>query len=97
LPQDLPRVEVDEVCGLTVDREVGLAVRRQPVGREGEVVVCLRGGRVRALEAEVERRRAVVREVDSRRDGGRDDAEGDEEREPLAPAPALGTREGSWC
>jgi hypothetical protein len=38
LPEHLARVEVDEICGLGVDRQLRLPVRGQPVVRKVEMV-----------------------------------------------------------
>src|SRR5437764_757357 len=65
-----------------------LAARGEPVGREIEMVECLRGRRVGALEHEREWRDSCPRHVDGGRDRGHDYAERDEKREPFAPAAA---------
>ena len=97
LPQHLPRVEVDQICGLAVDGEVGLSVRGQPVVREVEVIERLGRGRLGALQAEVERRSPCPRNVDRRGHGGRDDSERDKKSQTLASGPAARTRPRAPC
>jgi len=70
LPHRHPRVEVDEVSGLAVNREIRLRVCGQPVVGEVEVVEARRGGRRRALEREPDRR-VALRDDPGRQDAGR--------------------------
>ena len=97
LPQHLARIEIDEIRRLTVDREVGLSVRREPVGREFEMVEGFWCGSGGALEVENERHGTCVRDKHRGRDRGRDDTERQEKPGELAPAPASRPRPRYSC
>jgi hypothetical protein len=92
LPQDESRIQVDQICGLAVDREVRLRVRSQPQVRKVEVIEVGRRRCGCAVQIEGDSLLAFGRHEAARHQTARDQGDGEKECETVAPAPLASAR-----